>query len=42
MLGNILRDVDGMTLGLDVGAYLVSFDESFDGSNDSKLKGLLL
>ena len=42
MLGIILENTDGITLGLDVGLYLGSWDGSFDGSNDSKLEGLLL
>ena len=42
MIGTILVDVDVIILGLDVGTELGSLDGSFDGYNDSKLKGLLL
>ena len=38
----ILRNVDGITLGLDVGTELGSLDGSFDGYNDVNIMGLLL
>ena len=41
MLGVVLVNVDGITLGIDVGTELISLDESFDGSNYDKLYGLL-
>ena len=41
-LGIIPGNVDGITLGIDVGAEIVSLDGSFDVSNDDKLEGLLL
>ena len=42
MLGNILEDVDGITLGLDVGTRLGSLDWLFDCYNDGNLEDLLL
>ena len=42
MICTILGDVYGITVRLDVGTYLVSFDGSFDGSTDDKLEGLLI
>ena len=38
----ILRNIYGIILGLDVGRELRSLDESFDGSNDGKLEGILI
>ena len=35
VLVTILRDVDGITLSIDVGTELGSLDRSFDGSNES-------
>ena len=40
--GVILGNVDGITIGLDVGTELCYLYGSFDGSNDFKLEGLLL
>ena len=37
MLDTILENVDGITLGLDVGTTLDSLDGSFDGFNDGNL-----
>ena len=42
MIGTILGNECGITLGLDVGTYLDSLDGSFDGSNYNKLELLLL
>ena len=42
MLSTILGNVDRITLGLDVGIGLGSFDGSFDSSNGDKLERLLL
>ena len=42
VLVTILRDVDGITLSIDVGTELGSLDRSFDGSNESNHEGLLL
>ena len=42
MLVTILGNLDGTTLGVDVGTELVSLDVSFDGSNYVKLEGLFL
>ena len=42
VLGTILGDVDVPTLEIDVGTDLVSLDESFDGSNNGQVEGLLL
>ena len=42
MLGNIPGNVDGITLGLDVGTKLCSLDGSFDDSNDDNPESLLL
>ena len=40
VIGIVLWNVDGITLGIDVGTELNSFDVSFDGSNDGKIEGL--
>ena len=37
VLGTLLGDVDGITLGIDVGTDLCSLDLSFDSFNDGKL-----
>ena len=37
VIGTILTNVDGITLGLDAGKELGSLDESFDSSDDFKL-----
>ena len=37
LIGTILVNVYGITLGLDVGIELGSLDESFGGSNDGKI-----
>ena len=42
MLGNILGDVDGITLGIYVGTELGSLYVSFDGFNNGKIEGLFL
>ena len=42
VLGTILVYIDVITLGIDVGTYLVSLDESFDGSNDGNIEGLFI
>ena len=42
MLSTILGNVDGITLGLDIGTELGFVHGSFDGSNDVKLECLLL
>ena len=42
VIGTMLVNVDGITLGIDVGTELESLDGSSDGSNGSKLVGLLL
>ena len=42
MLSNILGDVDGIKLGLDVGTELVFLDGSFDGYTDGNLECLFL
>ena len=42
LIGTILRNVDGINLGLAVGTKLVSSDEFFDDSNCGKLEGLFL
>ena len=42
VLGTILGDVHGITLGLDIWTELGSLGESVDGSNDGKLDVLLL
>ena len=40
VIGTIIVNVDGITLGLDVGIELVSLDVSFDGCNDGNIEGL--
>ena len=42
MLGTIIGNVDGTTLGIDVETELGSLDESFHGSNYVNLEGLFL
>ena len=42
VLGTILENVDGITVGIDVGTELGNLDVSFDGSNYGKLESLLL
>ena len=42
VFGTILVNVDGITVGHDVGTELVSLDWYFDVSIDGKLEGLLL
>ena len=42
VIGNILENVDGITLGIDVGIDLGSLYGSLDGSNYGKLHELLL
>ena len=42
VLGTVLVNVDGITLGLDVRTYLGLLDGYFDGFNDEKLEGLFL
>ena len=42
MLGTILGNVDGITPGFDSGTYMAPLDQSFDGSNDDNIEGLLL
>ena len=42
LIGIILVNVYGITLGIDVGTYLGSLDRSFDGSNDGNTEALLL
>ena len=42
VLGTILENVDGITLFIDVGTYLVYSYVSFDGSNYGKLEELLI
>ena len=37
VLGTILVNIDGITLGLDIGTELGSLDGSFYGSNDGNL-----
>ena len=39
VLGNILRSVDGITLGHIVGTEVGYLDEFFDGYNDGNLEG---
>ena len=41
VFGTILVNVYVITLGLDIGTDLVSLYEAFDGSNYSKIQGLL-
>ena len=38
----ILRNVYGITLGIDIGTDMGFFDVSFDDCNDDKLEGLLI
>ena len=40
VVGTLLVNVYGITLGIDVGKELVSLNVSFDGSNGDKLEGL--
>ena len=40
MLGTILDNVGGITIGIDVETDMGSLDVSFDGSNDGKLEVL--
>ena len=42
VLGNILGDIDVITLGLDVGTELGCLDRNYDGSNNGKLEGLFI
>ena len=42
VLGTILRNVDGITLALDVGTNMGYLYESFDYSNDGKFEVFLL
>ena len=42
VIGNILVNVDGITLGLNIGTDLGSLDGSFLGYNDGNLEGLFL
>ena len=42
VIGTILRNVYGITLGIDFGTNLVSLDGYFCGSNDGKIEFLLL
>ena len=42
LLGTVPRNLDVITLEVDVGTELGTLDGSFDGSNDDKLEGLLL
>ena len=37
VLGTILRNIEGITLGVDVGTKLISLDGYFNVSNDGKL-----
>ena len=37
LIGTIIKNVDGITLGIDVGTDLVSLDGPFDVSNYGKL-----
>ena len=39
VLGTIPRNVDGISLGHDVGTELGFLDGSFDGSNDENIEG---
>ena len=41
VIGNILRNVDGITFGVNVGTDLVSLDGYFDGFNAVNLERLL-
>ena len=42
MIENILGNINGITLGLDVGTELGYLDVSVDGYNYGKIEGLLL
>ena len=42
VLDIVLRNVDIITLGIDIGTELGFLDESFDGSNEGNLEGLFL
>ena len=42
VLGNILENIDEITLGLDVGTEMGCLDRPFDGSNYGKFEVLLL
>ena len=42
MIGNIIGNVDGITVVIDVGTELFSLDAPFDNSKDGKLQVLLL
>ena len=42
VIGTILGNVDGITLGIDVRTEMDYLDGSFDGSSGSKLEGLFL
>ena len=42
IIGTIIKNVDGITLWIDVGTELCSLDGSFDVSNDGKLQVLML
>ena len=42
LLAPYLKNLDGITLWIDVGIELGSLDGYFDGSNDGKLEGLLI
>ena len=42
MIGTILGNLDGITLGLDIGTYLGFLDGSFGGSNDGNLEVFFL
>ena len=42
MYSGILGNVDGITLGIDVGTEFISLDVSLYGSNDGKLEILFL
>ena len=42
VLGNIVRNVGGITIELNDGTYMVSLDGYFDGSNDGKLEVLFI
>ena len=41
MIGTILKNVDGIKLGVDFGTELASLDEPFHNTNYGKLEGLL-
>ena len=42
VLVNIIGNVDGITLGIDVRTDLVSLDEYFDGCKGGNIEGLFL